>query len=166
MSKPDLKGRIKTSRVRCSKCAKFEMIEITATLLETCQGGIGRAAIVHKCLDDEQKLLIIYFDEHCAVRNTILMPIIKKEEDLDREKIFYVGVLTPDEALELEKDAFILDKTILRVVCEQGPVSLGDIRRLTISLESALGIRIDLPLIDNTLKKLIKKGLVTEIFTK
>ena len=94
------------------------------------------------------------------------MPIIKQDESLDREKIFYIGVLDPDEALKLEKDAFILDKTILRIVCEQGPVSLGDIRRLTISLESALGIRIDLPLIDSTLKKLIKKGLVTEIYTK
>ncbi|MFX1535051.1 MAG: hypothetical protein ACFFDI_12570 [Promethearchaeota archaeon] len=166
MSKPELKGRIKTNRVRCSKCAKFESIEVTGVLLKTCQGGIGRAAILHKCLNDEQTLLIVYFDEHCTIRNTVLMPVIKKEEDLDREQIFYVGVLTPDESLELERDAFILDKTILRVVCEQGPVSLGDIRRLTISLESALGIRIDLPLIDNILKKLSKKGLVTEIFTK
>ena len=166
MSKPELKCRIKTSRVRCSKCAKFESVELTEALLKTCQGGIGRAAIVHKCLNDEQTLLVIYFDERCAIRNTVLMPVIKQQENLDREQIFYVGVLTSDEALELEKDAFILDKTILRVVCEQGPVSLGDIRRLTISLESALGIRIDLPLIDNTLKKLIKKGLVTEIFTK
>ncbi|MFX1254125.1 MAG: hypothetical protein ACFFCZ_21105 [Promethearchaeota archaeon] len=166
MSKIDLKGQIKTTRARCDRCGKVEIIKITEALLETCQGGIGRAAIVHKCLNSEQKLLVIYFDQHCAIRNTILMPIIRKDEALDREQTFYVGILSSDEALELEKDAFILDKTILRIVCEQGPVSLGDIKRLTISLESALGIKIDLPLIENILKKLIQKGLVTGLFTK
>ncbi|MFX1254126.1 MAG: hypothetical protein ACFFCZ_21110 [Promethearchaeota archaeon] len=164
MSESDLKG--KTVKARCNKCGKAEAIEVTSKLVETCQGGIGRAAIVHKCLNGEQKLLVIYFDENCTVRTTTLMPIILKEEGLEQETTYYTGVLSTDEALKLEKDAFILDKTILRVVCEQGPVSLGDIRRLTISLESALGIKIDLPLIENTLKKLIQKGLVAEVFTR
>ena len=72
----------------------------------------------------------------------------------------FAGVISCEEALEREKSAFILDKTILRLICQEGPVTLDDLRKKTLSLESALGIKIDLEMIQEVCQRYVKDGLI------
>ncbi|MCE7742267.1 MAG: hypothetical protein GOP50_07380 [Candidatus Heimdallarchaeota archaeon] len=74
----------------------------------------------------------------------------------------YSGLISSEEALEREKSAFILDKAILRAICEEGPLSLEDIRVQTLPLEAAIGVKIDLPTIQEIINKYIKQGLIWE----
>ncbi|MFW9917075.1 MAG: hypothetical protein ACFFGZ_15825 [Candidatus Thorarchaeota archaeon] len=77
------------------------------------------------------------------------------------QELYYVGTLTTEQAMEREKKAFVLDKTVLKAVCAKGPLSLEDIRRETLPLESVLGIRIDLVKIQEILKNYIRQGLIS-----
>lgn len=74
----------------------------------------------------------------------------------------YSGLISAEEALEREKSAFVLDKAVLRAVCEEGPLTLEDIRVRTLPLETALGIKIDIPKLKGILEKYIKQGLIWE----
>ena len=74
----------------------------------------------------------------------------------------YSGLISAEEALEREKSAFILDKAILRAICEEGPLTLEDIRVKTLPLETALGVKIDLPTLQEIINKYIKQGLIWE----
>ena len=74
----------------------------------------------------------------------------------------YVGVVSCEEALEREKQSFVLDKTIIKVICSEGPVSIEDIRRKTLPLEAAIGMKIDLPKIQSVIDRLINEGLIAE----
>jgi hypothetical protein len=85
-----------------------------------------------------------------------------QQESSDPRKVTYSGLVSTKQALEREKSSFILDKTILQAICEDGPLSLEEIRKATLPLEAALGIRIDLPKIQEIIKRFIKDGLVWE----
>lgn len=88
----------------------------------------------------------------------------KTEMSTGIENAMYKRVLTLEEALEREKTTFVLDKTILKAICSQdGPVSIDEIRRKTLPLETALGMKIDLPMIEEVLKKYIKQGIIKQV---
>ncbi len=74
----------------------------------------------------------------------------------------FSGLISAEEALEREKSAFVLDKAILRAVCEEGPLTLEDIRVRTLPLETALGVKIDIPTLQGIIEKYIKQGLIWE----
>lgn len=74
----------------------------------------------------------------------------------------YSGLVSCKEALDREKSSFILDKTILRAICERGPITLEEIRKETLQLEAALGIKIDLPTIQGIINRFVKDGLIWE----
>ncbi len=75
----------------------------------------------------------------------------------------YKGIIPVDVALNREKSAFILDKSILKLVCIHGPISIEEIRRRTLDLEAPLGLKIDLTLIKEICDKYIKEGLISEV---
>ncbi|NHK29987.1 MAG: hypothetical protein FK730_01460 [Asgard group archaeon] len=75
----------------------------------------------------------------------------------------YQGVLTLDEAMEREKSAFILDKTILKVICSEGPVSIDVLRRKTLPLEGVLNIKIDKSMIEEVLQRYLKDGIIKTV---
>ena len=82
---------------------------------------------------------------------------------MSEDKIpMYSGVVSAEEALEREKTAFVLDKQILRIVCDEGPISLEDIRRKTLPLEAAIGMKIDIPTIKSIIDRFITEGLIWE----
>ncbi len=85
-----------------------------------------------------------------------------QQESIDPRKITYSGLVSTKQALDREKSSFILDKTILRAICEDGPISIEEIRKATLPLEAAIGVRIDLPKIQEIIKRFIKDGLVWE----
>ena len=72
----------------------------------------------------------------------------------------FVGVISCEEALEREKSSFVLDKTVLRIICQEGPVTLDDLRKKTLPLESALGIKIDLDMIQEVCSRYVKDGII------
>jgi hypothetical protein len=76
------------------------------------------------------------------------------------DDILFKGVLTLEEAMEREKSAFILDKTILKIICSEGPVSIDDIRRKTLSLESVLNIKIYKKMLDDIIQKYLRDGII------
>jgi hypothetical protein len=65
--------------------------------------------------------------------------------------------------MEREKSAFILDKTILKIICSEGPVSIDDIRRKTLSLEGVLNIKVDKKMIDNIIQKYLGDGIIKTV---
>jgi hypothetical protein len=79
------------------------------------------------------------------------------------DDVLFKGVLTLEEAMEREKSAFILDKTILKIICSEGPVSIDDIRRKTLSLEGVLNIKVDKKMIDNIIQKYLGDGIIKTV---
>ncbi|MFW9922696.1 MAG: hypothetical protein ACFFDW_05320 [Candidatus Thorarchaeota archaeon] len=88
--------------------------------------------------------------------------VTKKEEKIITEKLF-IGVLSKEEVLEREKSSFVLDKTILKTICSEGPVSLDDLRRKTLPLEDVLGMKIDISTIEEIINRYIKQGIIKSI---
>ncbi len=76
--------------------------------------------------------------------------------------VTYSGLVSSEEALTREKSSFILDKAILQTICEDGPLTIEEIRRNTLPLEAAIGMKIDLPTIKEIIDKYIKQGLIWE----
>jgi hypothetical protein len=76
------------------------------------------------------------------------------------DEILLKGVLTLEEAMEREKSAFILDKTVLKIICSEGPVTVDDIRRKTLSLENVLNIKVDKKMLDAIIQKYLADGII------
>lgn len=74
----------------------------------------------------------------------------------------YSGLVSSEEALTREKSAFILDKAVLQTICDDGPLTLEEIRRNTLPLEAAIGMKIDLLKIKEIINKYIQQGLIWE----
>lgn len=89
-------------------------------------------------------------------------PNMKKEDKKITEKLF-VGILSKEEALEREKSAFVLDKTILKTICSEGPVTIDDLRRKTLPLEDVLGMKISISTIEEIVSRYIKQGIIKSI---
>ncbi len=71
-----------------------------------------------------------------------------------------IGVLSVEEALEREKSSFVLDKTIIKAICSEGPVTFEDLRKKTLPLEKALGIRINASMIEEVCQRLLNEGII------
>lgn len=104
-----------------------------------------------------QLTIEVNLDEHVES----MLSNIRRSAQTDVEnQICYAGIISAEEALQREKNAFILDKLILKTVCLEGPISLDEIRRKALALEPVLGTRIDLEAIGNSIKKYIEQGLI------
>jgi hypothetical protein len=64
------------------------------------------------------------------------------------------------EIEEREKTAFVLDKTILRTICDSGVICLSKIRQKVAFLEKAMGHKIDLPQVEAICERYVQEGLI------
>jgi hypothetical protein len=85
------------------------------------------------------------------------------EQGLDDVEPRYQALFTYDELEKREKDSFILDKTVLRVICEAGEISLSQIRQRIASFEEVLGERIDLAQIRSICDRYAREGLIKQL---
>jgi hypothetical protein len=72
----------------------------------------------------------------------------------------YQALYGYDEVKEREATSFVLDKTILKTVCESGIICLSKIRQNVAHLEKALGEKIDLKQIESVCERYVQDGLI------
>jgi hypothetical protein len=75
----------------------------------------------------------------------------------------YQALYAYEEVEQREKTAFILDKTVLRVICDAGSISLSHLRQQIASFENILGERIDLAQIQSICDRYIQEGLIRKL---
>ena len=71
-----------------------------------------------------------------------------------------VPILTLDEIMNREANAFLIDKFILKLVASEYPISIEEIRKKVLPLESVIGARIELPTIKEICRKYIALGII------
>lgn len=79
---------------------------------------------------------------------------------------YYESILSLDQIMEREKTAFMLDKFILKLITNEGPITIEDIMRKTIPLETVMGSKIEFNVILETCEKYVKKGLIKKVEVK
>jgi len=75
----------------------------------------------------------------------------------------YQALYAFDEIEKREKSSFILDKSVLRVICEAGTISLSHLRQRIASFEEVLGERIDLAQIRSICDRYVSEGLIKKL---
>jgi hypothetical protein len=75
----------------------------------------------------------------------------------------YQALYTYDEIKQREQATFILDKTILRVLCEAGTLSLSHLRQRIATFEEMLGERIDLKQLQSICERYVNEGLIKKL---
>lgn len=101
---------------------------------------------------------------------------IKLTFSLDKEKLvwkeglpnmkpgtYFESILSLDQLMEREKTAFFLDKFILKLIANKGPIDIEEIVKNTITLESVLGSKIEFSVISEICEKYVKKGLIKKL---
>jgi len=68
-----------------------------------------------------------------------------------------------EDLKEREKSSFVLDKSILRIICDTGTICLSAIRQNIAHLEKALGSKIDLDQIEKICDKYAQDGLIRKV---
>ena len=82
-------------------------------------------------------------------------------EDLIKQGV--VVEVVYDEVKEREKASFILDKTVLKIVCESGTICLSEVRQKVAFLEKALGEKIGLAKVQAVCDRYVQEGLIRSI---
>ncbi len=72
-------------------------------------------------------------------------------------------VLSKDEIRQRETNAFIVDKYVLSTISNEFPVSIEQIWKKTLKLESMIGSRLELSMITEICKKYIDQGIIKQI---
>lgn len=93
----------------------------------------------------------------------LLEPVRVSKKLLETQDPRYQAVYAIDEVEKREKDSFILDKTILRIICEAETISLSQIRQRIASFEELLGERIDLTQIRSICDRYVREGLIKQL---
>ncbi|MFB0562216.1 MAG: hypothetical protein ACETWM_13515 [Candidatus Lokiarchaeia archaeon] len=88
---------------------------------------------------------------------------LEKYVEAEGEEPYYSALYTYDELKKREKTSFILDKTILRVICDAGKISLSQLRQRISALEELLGERFDLAQIRSICDRYVREGLIKQI---
>ncbi|MFX0091754.1 MAG: hypothetical protein ACFFBD_08320 [Candidatus Hodarchaeota archaeon] len=92
MELANLRMQANSFKVLCPQCGKDEVIEINSPPKESFRQGLAHFGIDHKCLNNEMKLLILYFDQESKVQDLVLVPILqKKRDELHKELESYTG---------------------------------------------------------------------------
>lgn len=71
-----------------------------------------------------------------------------------------IPVLTHDEIMSREANAFLVDKFILKLISTEYPISIEEIRKKILPLESVIGLRIELSTIKEICNKYISMGII------
>jgi hypothetical protein len=96
-------------------------------------------------------------------RRRFLKPDRVSKHGLETGEPRYQAIYNYEELEKREKDSFILDKTVLRVICEAGKISLSQLRQRIASFEEVLGERIDLAQIRSICDRYVREGLIIQL---
>lgn len=162
--------------VHCKVCGEAVDLEISARELEEQKNGILRVMFVH---GEPMHAIIVYVDKNRRVRGieypdsfqmgetrtTAVVAQSEVPETLSKSvgEPCYQSLYSYDELKDREKASFILDKTVLRAICDSGTICLSEIRQKVAPLEKAMGDRIDLKQIQTICERFIKDGLIRKL---
>jgi len=163
-------------KVHCDICNKPIEFQVSAEKAKAQKDGILRVALAH---GDPLHAIIVYIDRNLRVRgvevsDTFQMEGVRQEtvvaanevaENLSESmgEACYQALYEFADVEEREKTAFILDKTILKTVCNTGVICLSKIRQKVDFLEKALGDKITLPQIEAICERYVQEGLIKRI---
>ncbi|TFG29553.1 hypothetical protein EU528_09490 [Candidatus Thorarchaeota archaeon] len=166
-------GKVK---VHCDICNRPVEFQVSQEKIREQKDGILRVALAH---GDPIHAIIVYIDKNLRVRGVEVSDSFQMEgtraetvvaasevaENLSEAmgEPCFQALYSFAEVEEREKTAFILDKTILRTICESGVICLGKIRQKIAFLEKAMGDRIDLPQIQSVCERYVQEGLIKRI---
>ena len=138
--------------------------------------GILRVALAH---GDPIHAIIVYVDKNMRVRGVevsdtfhmegsraeSIVPASEVAENLSEAmgEPCYQSLYAFDEVKDREKTAFVLDKTILRTICESGVICLSKLRQNVAFLEKALGSNINLSQVEAVCDRYVQEGLIKRI---
>ncbi|MCF2137637.1 MAG: hypothetical protein K9W43_10445 [Candidatus Thorarchaeota archaeon] len=159
--------------VHCEQCNKPVSIDVSEDEFGNSPDGILRIMFVH---GDPLHAIVVYIDRQLRVRGIECPDSFKF--DVPREVTLvskdtvaaslseqfgepcYQALYSYDEVKEREKSSFILDKAVLKAVCESGTICISQIRRQVVGVERALGERINLQQIEDICERYVREGLV------
>jgi len=160
-------------RVHCDICNKPVEFEVTQEKLNEQQGGILKVMLAH---GDPLHAIIVYVDKNRRVRGVessdsfqmegtraeTFVPASEVSENISdqRGEPCYQALYTFDEVKGREATSFVLDKTILKTICESGFICLSKIRQNVAFLEKALGDKIDLKQVESVCERYVQEGLI------
>jgi len=163
--------------IKCKICDQPVMLETSKEDLQAQGTGIFKVMFVH---GNPAHAIIAYIDRNCQVRGIEYpdsfqldqpqtmsvvpeaeVPSISVSESMGEP--CYQSLCDFEEVREREKASFILDKSVLKVVCESGTICLSQIRKQIAFLEKALGEKIDLAKVQAVCEKYVKEGLIRSI---
>jgi hypothetical protein len=124
--------------------------------------------------------IIAYIDRNCQVRGIEYPDSFQSDSDQTVEVVpeseapvtsvsesmgepCYQSLCDYEEIKEREQTSFILDKSVLKIVCESGTICLSQVRKQVSYLEKALGEKIDLAKVQAVCDRYVKEGLIRSI---
>jgi len=166
----------KCIKIHCKKCDAPIDIEVSQEELKSQPGGIFRVMLAH---GEPLHAVIAYVDTNCRVRSIEYSDAVQVSQErsvtaVSSEQVpismseqmgepCYQSMCNFDEVKEREKSSFILDKTILKIVCESGTICLSQVRQQVAFLEKALGEKIGLDKVQAVCDRYVQEGLIRSI---
>ena len=163
-------------RVHCEICNKPVEFEVSQEKLNEQPSGILKVMLAH---GSPTHAIIVYVDKNRRVRGVETSDSFQMEGTRDESFVSasdvseslsektgepcYQALYSYEEVKEREATAFILDKTILKTVCESGTICLSKIRQNVAFLEKALGDKIDLKQIEVVCERYVQDGLIKRV---
>jgi len=163
-------------RVHCDICNQPIEFEVSSEKLKSQKDGILRVALAH---GEPLHVIIVYVDKNMRIRGVeasdtfhmegsraeSFVPMSEVAENMSEAmgEPCYQSLYTFDEVKDREKTAFVLDKTVLRTICDSGVISLSKLRQKIAFLEKALGSNIDLAQVENVCDRYVQEGLIKRI---
>ncbi|MEM2142985.1 MAG: hypothetical protein QXS20_09275 [Candidatus Thorarchaeota archaeon] len=159
--------------VNCAKCGEPVRIEVLPEETSRQTDGILRVMVAH---GTPPHAIVVYIDRYFRVRMMEYPDVFKFDQRRSSEIVrvaelpeslsdaygepCYQPLYSYDEVREREKTSFLLDREVLRVICESGIICLSEIRRKVAHLERAMNERIDLAQLQAICDRYVREGLI------
>ena len=162
--------------VHCRVCGEPVDLEISAQELQEQKNGILRVMFVHgnplhaiiASVDKNRRVRGIEYPDSFQMGETRTTTVVSQSEVSESlsesmGEPCYQSLYSYDDSKDREQASFVLDKTILRAICESGTICLCEVRQKVAPLEKALGDRIDLKQIQTICERFIEDGLIRNV---
>ncbi|MFW9832453.1 MAG: hypothetical protein ACFFEK_00505 [Candidatus Thorarchaeota archaeon] len=160
-------------RVHCDICNEPVEFEVSQEKLNEQPSGILKVMLAH---GEPIHAIIVYVDKNRRIRGVessdsfqmegpraeSFVPASDVAENMSEQmgEPCYQALYGYDEVKDREATSFVLDKTILKTICESGLICLSKIRQNVAFLEKALGDKIDLKQVESVCDRYVQEGLI------
>ena len=160
-------------RVHCDICNEPVEFAVAQEKLDEQESGILKVMLAH---GEPLHAIIVYVDKSRRIRgvessDTFQMEGTRAETFVADSEVSenmsermgepcYQALYKFEELKDREATSFILDKTILKTICDSGLICLSKIRQNVAFLEKALGDKIDLNQIESVCERYVQDGLI------